>query len=98
MQDFQSNSDNFWVSGVQSSLDWDNQLWDDWKHLSATFLEHVEDTLHGKESVWINLFSDTLEENWEIMMVIQLLNVDFPVDFVLWTVFDGNWEITSIVE
>ena len=32
------------------------------------------------------------------MMVIKLLDIDFPVDLVLWTVFDSHWEISSIVE
>jgi len=30
LQDFQSNSNNFWVSGIQSSFNWDNQLWNNW--------------------------------------------------------------------
>ena len=32
------------------------------------------------------------------MMIIKLLNVDFPVDFILRTVFNCYWEISSIVE
>ena len=98
MQDFKGDSNNFWVSGVQSSLNWDNQLRNDWENLGTTFLEHVEDTLDSKESIWINLLSDTLEENRKVMMVIQLLDVDFPVDFVLWSMFNGNRKISSIVE
>lgn len=31
-------------------------------------------------------------------MVIELLNFYLPVDLVLWTVLDGDWEVTSIVE
>ena len=31
-------------------------------------------------------------------MVIELLNVDFPVDLVLRSVLDGDWEISSVVE
>jgi hypothetical protein len=83
---------------IKITLDWDDELWNDWKNLGTTLVEHVENTLDGKESVWILLFSDTLEENGEIMMVVELLNFDFPVDSVLWTVFNGNWEITSVVE
>ena len=71
----------------------------DWKDFGTTFIKHVEDTLNSEESVWVDLFSDTLEEDWEVMMVIQLLNVNFPVDFVLWwSMFDGYWKVTSIVE
>jgi hypothetical protein len=31
-------------------------------------------------------------------MVIQLLNINFPVDFVLGSVFNGYWEISSVIE
>ena len=32
------------------------------------------------------------------MMVIKLLNINFPINFVLRTMFNCNWEISSIVE
>jgi len=32
------------------------------------------------------------------MMVIELLNFDFPINLVLWAVFDCYWKITSVVE
>jgi len=32
------------------------------------------------------------------MMIIQLLNIDLPCDFILWSMLDGNWQVTSIVE
>jgi hypothetical protein len=54
--------------------------------------------LDGEESVGVDLFSDSFEENREIMMVIKLLDINLPVDFVLWTVFNGYWKISSIVE
>ena len=31
-------------------------------------------------------------------MIIKLLDIYFPVDFVLWTVFNGDWKISSVVE
>ena len=32
-------------------------------------------------------------------MVIKLLNIDFPVDLVLWSLmFNSNWEISSVIE
>ena len=62
LQNFESNCNNFWVSSVQSCFNWDNQLRNDWKDFSSTFLKHIEDTLNSKESIWIDLFSDTLEE------------------------------------
>jgi len=98
LQDFQSNSNNFWVSGIQSSFNWDNQLWNNWQYLSSTFFKHIKYTLNSKESVWVHFLSNTFEKDWEIMMVIKLLNINFPVDFILWSMLDGHWKITSIVE
>ena len=45
LQNFQGNRDNFWVSSVQSCLDWDDELRDDREYLSSTLLEHVKHTL-----------------------------------------------------
>lgn len=80
------------------TLDGDDQLGNDGKDLSASLFEHVEDTLHGKEAVGVLLFTDTFEENGEVVMVIELHNVDLPLDFVLGTVFNGNGEISAVVE
>lgn len=91
LQDFQGNGNNLWVSCVQSSLNWDNKLWDDWEYFCSTFLEHVEYTLHGQESVGIHFLSNSLEEDWQVMMIIQLLDFYFPIDLVLWTMLNCNW-------
>jgi len=32
------------------------------------------------------------------MMVVQLLDLNFPVDTVLRAMLDSNWEVTSVVE
>jgi len=98
LQDLESNSNNFWVSGIQSSFDWNNQLWDNWKNFSTTLFKHIENTLNCKESIWIDLFSYTLKEDWKIMMIIKLLNINFPIDFILWTMFNCYWKISSVVE
>ena len=31
-------------------------------------------------------------------MVVELLNIDFPVDLILGSMFNGDWEISSIVK
>jgi len=98
LQDFKGNTNNFWVSGVQGSLNWDNQLRNDWQDLGSSLLKHIKNTLDGKESVWVHFLSDTLEKDWEVMMVIELLNLNFPVDFVLGSVLNGDWKISSVVE
>ena len=41
-------------------------------------VEEVEDTLDGKESVGILLLTDTLHEDGEVMMVVELADLDFP--------------------
>ena len=98
MHDLESDGDDLWITGVESGLDGDNQLRDDWKDLGATLVEHIEHSLNSEESVWVDLFPNALEEDWKIMMVIELLNVDFPVDLILGSVLDGHWEISSVVE
>ena len=45
------------------TLDGNDKLRDDGKHLSSTLLKHVEYTLYSEESVWVLLFSDTFEED-----------------------------------
>lgn len=98
LQNFEGDGDDLWVTGVQGGLNWDNQLWNDGEDLSSTLLEHVEHTLDGEEPIWVNFLSDTFKENREIMMVIKLLNLDFPGNFVLWAMLDGDWQVTSVVK
>ena len=98
LQNLKSNCDNFWVSGIQSSFDWNNQLWNNRKNFGSTLFKHIENTLDSKESVWINLFSYTFKEDWKIMMIIKLLNINFPIDFILRSMFNCYWEISSVVE
>ena len=91
LQDFECDSDNFWVSSVQSSLNWNNQLGNNWQDLGSSLLKHIKNTLDGKESVWVHFLSNTLEKDWQVMMVVELLNFYFPVDFVLRSMLDGYW-------
>jgi len=98
LEDFEGDGNNLGVAGVQGSLDWDNKLGNDGEDLGTTLLEHVKDTLHGKEAVGVLLFADTLEEDGEVMMVIELHNVDLPLDFVLGAVLNGDGKISAVVE
>ena len=82
LQDFQGDGDNLWVPGVQSSLNWDNELGDDWQDLGSSLLEHIKNTLDCEESVWVHFLPNALEKDWEVMVIIQLLNLYLPVDFV----------------
>ena len=83
---------------IDLTLDRDDKLRDDWKNLSSALLEHVEYSLNCQESVWILLLSDTLEEDRQVMMIVKLLDFNFPVDLILRTVLNCDWEVTSVVE
>ena len=98
LQDLEGDGNDLWVSSVQGSLDWDNKLRNDGQDLGATGLKHIEDTLHGEEAVWVSLLSDTLEEDGQVVVVIELLDLDFPLDAVLRAVLNCNWQISSVVE
>jgi hypothetical protein len=80
------------------TFNWDDELGNDGEHLGTTFLEHVEDTLHGEETVGVLLFTDTFEEDGQVMMVVKLHNVDLPEDSVLGSVLDGDREVSTVVE
>ena len=80
------------------TLDGDNKLGDDGENLSTTLLKHVEDTLDCEESVRILLLTDALEENGQIMMIVELLNLNLPVDAVLGTMLDSNGKVTAVIE
>jgi len=98
LQDLKGDRDDLWVTGVQGGLNGDNQLGDDGQHLGATDLEEVEHALNCKESVGVDFLTDTLKENREVMVIIELLSIDLPANFVLRTVLNGDGEITSVVE
>jgi len=98
LQNFKSNCDNLGVTGVQSSLDWDDKLGNDGQNLGSTFLKHIKDTLDGQETVGILLLSDALKEDWQVVMVVELHDIDLPEDLVWWAVFDSDREISAIVE
>ena len=98
LQDFQSDGDDVNVSGVQSSLNWDDELRNNGKNLGTSSLKHIENALNSKESVGVHLFTDAFKEDWQVVMIVELLNFDLPLDLVLRTMLNCNWEITSIVE
>jgi len=70
LQDLKGNGYDFWVSGVKCGLDGDNQLWNYGEHLGTALVEHVEHSLDSEESVWINFFANTLEKDWQVMVIV----------------------------
>ena len=61
-------------------------------------LEHVEDTLNGQESVWVLLLADAFEEDWQVVVVVELRAMNLPVNCVLRAVFNGDRQVTAVVE
>ena len=83
---------------LRLTLDWDDELWDNWKDFGSALFEHVESALDREESVWLLLLSDSFKEDWEVVMVVEGHDVDFPEEFVLWAVVDSDGEVTSVIE
>ena len=79
-----------WVNRFLT-LNRDDQLGNNWKDLSATLLKHIKDTLDGEESVWVLLFTDSLKEDGQVMMIVKLLDLNFPIDLKLRSMLNGNW-------
>ena len=80
------------------TLDRDDELWDNWKNLGTSFFEQVESPLDGEESVWLLLFADALKEDGEVMMVVEGHDVNLPENLVRLSMFNGNREISSVIE
>ena len=83
---------------MKLTLDWDDQLRDNGEDLWATLFEHVTHSLDGEETVGIILFTNTFEENGKVMMVVELRDINFPVDLVLGSMLNCNGQVSTIVE
>ena len=73
-------------------------MWDNWKHFCAALFKHIEDSLYGKEPIWILLLTDSLKEDGQVVVVVKGHDVDLPEDSVLRTVVNANGQITSVIE
>jgi hypothetical protein len=80
------------------TLDRNNKLRDNWENLGTALLKHIKDSLNSQEAIGILFFSDALEKNWEIVVVVKLLDFYLPVDPKLRTMFYGNRQIAPIIE
>lgn len=92
------SSYNFTRFEFKLTLDGDNQLRDHGQHFSTSLLKHIENTLDRKEAVGVLLFSNTLEEDGQVVMVIQLHHIDLPENFVWWSVLNSDRQIATVVE
>lgn len=98
LQDLEGDGNDFGIAGVQSSLDWDNELRNNWEHFCSTFFEHVKDTLYGEETVGVLLFADAFEEDGQVVMVVKLGDIDLPRDAVLRSVLNRDGEVSAVIE
>jgi hypothetical protein len=83
---------------LKLTFDRDNQLGDDGKHLSSALFEHIERALDGQEAVRVGFLPDSFEEDWQVVMVVQLSDVHFPVDPVVTAVLNGDGQVSAVVE
>ena len=66
--------------------------------LGAALLEHIKGSLDREEAVGFVLFADSFEENWEVVMVVKLVNGHLPLHHVLHAVGESNGQVTAVVE
>jgi len=98
LEDVQGGGDDVSITRVQGSLDRDNELGDDGENLGLAVLEQIEDTLTGEEAVGLLLLTDSLHEDGEVVMVVQLLHLNLPCDLVGRTVLNLDGKISAVVE
>ena len=71
------------VLGAEGLLDGQDQLGQHWEDLSCVLVgvEELVTALVGQEEIWLGTFSEALEEDGQIEMVIQELEfLDLPGD------------------
>lgn len=61
-------------------------------------LQEVEDTLHGEEPVWVLFLTDSLHEDGEVVMVVELSDFNLPCNPVGVAVLDLDGQVTTVVE
>ena len=71
----------------------------DRQDLGPPLIEHVLHALHGQEAVGVLLLPDPVEEDGQVVVEVQLLDVDLPVDDVLHPlVLHGHRQVVALVE
>lgn len=98
LQDVESSGNNLGITGVECRLDGNDELRDDGEDLGLAVSEQIEDTLDSKESVWVLLFTDSLHEDGEVVMVVELVHLNLPCNLVGRAVLNLDGQISTIVE
>jgi hypothetical protein len=83
---------------LRNTFDGDDELGDHREYFGTAFLKHIENSLDGKEAIGVLLFTDTFEEDWEVMMIVKLLDLHLPVDAKLGAVLYGYRKVATVVE
>jgi hypothetical protein len=86
------------LTALELTFNRNDELGDDGENLGSALLEHVKDTLHGQEAVRVLLLADALEEDGQVVVVVELLDLNLPVDAELGAVLDGDGEVSAVVE
>ena len=62
-------------------------------------LKHIVHPLASKELIWVLDFTESIEKQGEVVVVVKLLNLNLPCNLVaLGIVFQGYWEVSTLVE
>ena len=49
---------------IHYTFDWDDELGYNWKDFVSSMLQHIMNTLSGKELIRMLCFAETVEEKW----------------------------------
>jgi len=82
LEDLERGADTGLLPRVEGVLDGDDQLGDDGQDLVRAVLQHVVDTLAGEELVGVGYFAESVEEEGQVVVEVQLLDLHFPGDLV----------------
>lgn len=76
-----SGSRVFRAAAVNSlTLDGDDQLGDHRQNLGSSLLQQIKDPLNRQKSIRVLLFSEALEEDRKVVVIVELSDVDLPSD------------------
>lgn len=63
------------------TLNWNDQLRNNWQDLVATLLQQVVHSQNSETSVWVDLFPAAVNEDWQVVVVVKVLYGNFPYQF-----------------